>query len=75
MSYNDLMLMAISFGLKMMAALTAIGMLGVCALIGAYFCGINIKKAVDRVEDNPLAFAIFVTGHFIGAALVISAAW
>ena len=75
MTYDDLTLMAISFALKMLAAITAIGILAGCAANGAWLCGIDIKKAVDRVEANPMAFSILVTGHFIGAALVISSAW
>lgn len=75
MTEQEIYFMVINFGLKMLAACAAIGALGLCGLVGAYFCGINIKEAVDRVEKNPLAYAIFVTGHFIGAALVISAAW
>lgn len=75
MTYDDFTLMTISFLLKMLAAVTAIGILAACAGVGAWLCGVDIKKAVDRVEQNPLAFSILVTGHFIGAALVISSAW
>lgn len=75
MTYDDFTLMTISFLLKMLAAVTAIGMLGVCELIGAWAFGIDIKKAVDNVEKHPMAYAVLVTGHFIGAALVISSTW
>jgi len=75
MTYDDFTLMTISFLLKMLAAVTAIGILATVAAIGAWLCGIDVKKAVDRVEQNPMAFSILVTGHFIGAALVISSAW
>lgn len=75
MTQEEFILLTVSFGLKMLAAVTAIGILAACAGVGAWLCGIDIKKAVDRVEQNPLAFSILVTGHFIGAALVISSAW
>ena len=75
MTQEEFILLTISFGLKMLAAVTAIGMLGVCELIGAWAFGIDIKKAVDNVEKHPMAYAVLVTGHFIGAALVISSAW
>lgn len=75
MTYQDFLLIATSFSLKMLGASVAICILGICAIIGAKVCGIDIKKAVDLVEKNPTAFAILVTGHFIGAALVISSAW
>lgn len=75
MTIDDLILLATGHTLKMLAALTALIMLAVCAIIGAKFCGIDIKKAVDLVEKHPLAFSILVTGHFIGAALVVSSAW
>lgn len=44
----------------------------VCMLIGAKLLRINIYEAIDKVEANPLAFSIFVTGHFIGASLVLA---
>lgn len=75
MTPDDFILLSVSHGLKMLAALTALFMLAICAIIGAKFCDIDIKKAVDRVEQNPLAFSILVTGHFVGAALVVSSAW
>lgn len=75
MTQEEFILLTISFGLKMLAAVTAIGMLGVCELVGAWAFGIDIKKAVDNVEKHPMAYAVLVTGHFIGAALVISSAW
>lgn len=43
----------------------------VCMLIGAKLLRINIYEAIDKVEKNPMAFAIFVTGHFLGAAYVL----
>ena len=75
MTTEELILLTVSFALKMLAAVTAIGILAACAAAGAWLCGIDIKEAVDRVEKNPMAFSILVTGHFIGAALVISSAW
>lgn len=44
----------------------------VCMLIGAKLLRINIYEAIDKVENNPLAFSIFVVGHFIGASLVLA---
>ena len=75
MTTEELVLLTVSFALKMLAAVTAIGILAACAAVGAALCGIDIKQAVDRVEKNPMAFSILVVGHFIGAALVISSAW
>jgi hypothetical protein len=46
-------------------------MLLVCMLIGSKLLRINIYEAINKVEKNPIAFAIFVTGHFIGAAYVL----
>lgn len=66
---------AIGFLVKLLGAMIAIAMIGICALVGAWFCGIDIKEAVNRVEENPMAFSIFVTGHFLGAALVVSGVW
>lgn len=43
----------------------------VCMLIGAKLLRIDIYEAINKVENNPLAFAIFVVGHFLGAAYVL----
>lgn len=42
-----------------------------CMLLGAKLLRINIYEAVDRVEHNPMAYSIFVVGHFLGAAYVL----
>ena len=44
----------------------------VCMLIGAKLLRIDIYEAINKVENNPMAFAIFVTGHFLGAAHVLA---
>lgn len=44
----------------------------VCMLIGAKLLRINIYEAINKVEDHPMAFSIFVTGHFMAAALVLA---
>lgn len=62
----------IGFIVKLSHALVAIALLGACEVIGAWLFGIDIKQAVDNVEKNPMAYALLVTGHFLGAALVIS---
>lgn len=72
---TDFELLIISYFLKMAGALGAIAMLGACAVVGAKFCGVDIKKAVDNVEKDPKAFAIFVVGHFIGAAYIMGSVW
>ena len=43
----------------------------ICMLIGAKLLRIDIYEAIDKVEKNPIAFAIFVTGHFLGASYVL----
>lgn len=43
----------------------------VCMMIGAKLLRIDIYEAIDKVENNPMAFSIFVTGHFLGAAFVL----
>lgn len=43
----------------------------VCMMIGAKLLRIDIYEAINKVENNPMAFAIFVTGHFLGAAFVL----
>lgn len=75
MSEQDLITIIVMYFLKMAGAVGAIGMLGACAWMGAKFCGVDIKKAVDNVEENPVAFAVFVVGHFIGAAYVMGSVW
>jgi hypothetical protein len=72
---TDLDLIVISYLLKLAGALGGIAMLGACAFVGAKVCGIDIKKAVDHVEQHPVAFSIFVVGHFIGAAFVMGSIW
>lgn len=56
-------------------ALVALVMLAACEFIGARIFRINLIGAIDRVEQNPMAFSIFTTGRFIGACMVLSAAW
>ena len=72
---TDLDLIVISYLLKLAGAIGGIAMLGACAYVGAHFCGIDIKKAVDNVEKSPVAFSIFVVGHFVGAAFVMGSIW
>lgn len=58
--------------LRLMGAITSVLMLGLCMLIGAQVMRIDLRKAIDRVEDSPIAFAVLVVGHFLGAALIIA---
>lgn len=46
-------------------------MLLCCMLVGAKLLGIDIYAAIDKVENHPVAYAILVTGHFLGAAYVL----
>lgn len=46
-------------------------MLLCCMLIGAKLLKVDIYAAIDKVEKNPVAYAIFVTGHFLAAAYVL----
>lgn len=75
MTPDELLLLTISHGLKMLAVISALGMLLAAELVGAKVFQIDLKKAVDNVETHPLAFSILVTGHFIGAAIVAASAW
>lgn len=72
---NEWQLMATAYAFNMLQALGALVMLLVCELVGAKVFQIDLKKAVDRVEQNPVAFSLFVTGHFFAACTVIAAAW
>lgn len=60
------------FILRLIGAMTSVFMLSLCALVGAKMMSIPLRKCVDRVEQNPMAFAVFVVGHFIGAAIIIA---
>lgn len=72
---NDIWLMVIPQLVNCFQAFVALAMLAVCEFVGAKIFRINLIGAIDRVEKNPMAFSIFTTGRFIGACLVLSAAW
>jgi hypothetical protein len=58
--------------LRLLGAVTSVVMLGLCMLAGAKVMRIELRKSIDRVEDSPVAFAVLVVGHFLGAALIIA---
>ena len=72
---NELWLVVIPQLVNCFQALVALAMLAVCEFVGAKIFRIELIGAIDRVEKNPMAFSIFTTGRFIGACLVLSAAW
>lgn len=60
--------------LRLLGALTALTLLLGCMMVGAKIIDIKMRKSVDKVENHPMAFAVYVGAHFLGAALIISAA-
>lgn len=71
----ELDLIVTSYLINMAQAVGALLMLLICELVGARVFKIELEKAVNRVEENPIAFSLFTTGRFIGACMVIAAAW
>ncbi len=72
----DMLMMALqNKGIMLAADLFSAGigllMLLSCMVVGAKILRIDIYAAIDKVEKNPLAYSIFVTGHFLGAAYVL----
>ena len=57
--------------IDLISAGTGLLMLLCCMLVGAKLLKVDIYGAIDKVEKNPVAYAIFVTGHFIAAAYVL----
>lgn len=72
---NELWLVVIPQLVNCFQAFVALAMLAACEFVGAKIFRIELIGAIDRVEKNPMAFSIFTTGRFIGACLVLSAAW
>lgn len=60
--------------LRLLGALTSITMVSLCAVIGARVTGMNMRKAGDKLESNPMAYALYTVGHFIGCAVIIASA-
>lgn len=73
MTYDDIVLICVSFGLKMLGALVALSMIAACEYVGAKMHGIDLKKAIDKVEGDSHAFANYATGRFIGACIILAA--
>ena len=72
---GELWLMVIPQLINCFQAFVALAMLAVCEFVGAKIFRIELIGAIDRVEKNPMAFSIFTTGRFVGACIVLSAAW
>lgn len=72
---SDIELIIIPQLINFAQAVAALMMLLLCEIIGARVFKIKLIEAVDRVEQNPMAYSIFTTGRFVGACIVISAAW
>lgn len=58
--------------LRLLGALTGIAMLGVAMQVGAWWMGIKLRRAIDKVESSPVAFAILITGCTLAAAWVFA---
>lgn len=76
----DMFMLALTNKMSMLAvdmisAGAGLFMLLVCMLLGAKLLRIDIYVAIDRVEKNPMAYAIFVVGHFLGAAYILGSAF
>lgn len=59
----------------LLSAGMGLAMLLACMLIGAKILRINLYAAIDKVENCPIAYAIFVTGHFYAAAYLLGCAF
>lgn len=59
------------FLIDLVQAAVALVFLLICMFIGAKILRIDIYGAIDKVENNPVAYAIFVVGHFFAAAYLL----
>lgn len=73
MTYEELMIISVSFSLKMLGALVALGMIAICEYVGAKMYGINLEEALNKIEGDANAFANYATGRFIGACIILAA--